>query len=78
MKFDFANSAHDVLFQFYYKRGIVLIGDVQKRVRVSDNLVFGVCNMKKRRILLEENNALHYLSVNFGVDNVIGQKIGSA
>ena len=41
MKFDFANSAHYVLFQRDYKRGVVLIGDVQKFVRITDNLVFG-------------------------------------
>ena len=48
VELNFANAAHYILFERNYKRSVILVRHVQKRVRVAYDLIFGVSDLKKR------------------------------
>ena len=75
MKFNFGDPAHNVLFERNDKGSVVLVGDVQKFVRIADNLVFKVGNIEKRAGVFEVDDVFDGLTVYFSVQNTGGQEI---
>ena len=73
MIFNFHNAENDIIFESNNKRGIVLIGNVQKFSVVSDNLIALVGNFEKRRLSVKINSIVNNLPVNFFSDETAGQ-----